>query len=410
MVTMYIKRHLTSIIERTRKTFPSVLVTGARQVGKSTLLKETVGADSDYFSLDDFHTLDLIKRDPMGFLKDHRPPIIIDEVQYAPDIFRGIKLEIDKDRKNGLYFMTGSQAFKLMKGVSESLAGRVSILELHGLSNREIENDDFDKPFLPTKEYCEKRNTKIKLDYGKIWQRIHRGSMPEIVSNKDINWRDFYSAYFNAYIERDVRDLSQVGDKLAFMQFVTALAARTGELLNIASLSRDLGISEPTIKKWILILETSHIIYMVQPFSLNVKTRIIKMPKIYFFDTGLVCYLCKWNTPESLRDGAQAGSIFETYVVNEIVKSYSNAGMDTKMYFYRDTNGKEIDLIFWQNGTLYPVEIKKTATPSPRDTAHFRILKTAFPSMKIGTGGLICTYERLMSLDEDNKIIPLNYI
>jgi hypothetical protein len=194
------------------------------------------------------------------------------------------------------------------------------------------------------------------------------------------------------------------------MQFVTALAARTGELLNIASLARDLGLSEPTVKKWISILETSHIIHMVQPFSLNVKTRIIKMPKIYFYDTGLVCYLCKWNTPEALRDGAQAGNIFETYAVAEIVKSYANAGQDTRMYFYRDTNGKETDLLFWENGTLYPIEIKRTATPKASDISHFRILKTAFPNMKIGTGGLICTYERLSSLDKDNKIIPLNYI
>ena len=407
---VYIKRHLASVIERTKKTFPSILVTGARQVGKSTLLKETVGKESDYFSLDDFHTLNSIKKDPMGFLKDHRPQLIIDEVQYAPDVFRAIKLEIDKDRQNGLYYMTGSQAFRLMNGVSESLAGRVAIHELYGLSNREIENDDFNEPFLPTKEYYEKRNTKIKLDYSKLWKRIHNGSMPEVVSNPNINWKDFYSAYFNAYIERDVRDLSQVGDKLAFMQFVTALASRTGELLNIASLSRDLGVSQPTIKKWISILETSHIIYLMQPFSLNVKTRIIKMPKVYFFDTGLVCYLCKWNSPEVLRDGAQAGNIFETYVVNEVVKSYSNAGQDSGMYFYRDTNSKEIDLIFWQDGTLYPIEIKKTATPKLSDINHFKILKTAFPNMKIGEGGLICTYERLMSLDENNKIIPLDYI
>jgi len=234
--------------------------------------------------------------------------------------------------------------------------------------------------------------------------------MPEVVSNPDVDWHDFYSEYFKTYIERDVRDLSQVGDQLSFMQFVKALAARTGELLNKASLAKDLGISEPTIKKWLSILEASHIICLLQPFSLNAKSRIIKMPKVYFFDTGLVCYLCKWNTPESLRDGAQAGNIFETFVVNEIIKSYANAGKEIRIYFYRDTNQKEIDMVFWVDGTLHPIEIKKTATPKKSDIHQFQTLKTAFPNMKIGTGGLICTYEKLSSLDENNKIIPLNYI
>jgi len=407
---MYIKRHMADVIEKAKNNFPSVLVTGARQVGKSTLLKNTVGDSAEYVTLDDYFILEKVKQDPLGFVRESSTPVIIDEVQYAPDIFRGIKLIIDKTQKNGQYFMTGSQSFRMMKGVSESLAGRVAILSLHGLSDREIENEDFNKPFMPVTEYLKDRNPKRKMDFKVLWERIHRGSLPALYANPNIKTEDYYSSYLKTYIERDVRDLSQVGDELAFMQFVTALAARTGELLNIASIARDVGVSEPTIKKWISILEASNIIYLLQPFSLNIKSRVVKTPKVYFFDTGLVCYLCKWNTPEQLKNGAQAGGIFETYVVGEIMKSYYNAGIEPPVYFYRDTNSKEIDLLFFQGGTLYPVEIKKTSSPNIADVKHFKALKTAFPSLLIGEGGLICTYDKVLSIDSQNKIIPLNWI
>jgi hypothetical protein len=234
--------------------------------------------------------------------------------------------------------------------------------------------------------------------------------LPELYANPNLASAEYYASYLKTYIERDVRDLSQVGDELAFMQFITALAARTGELLNIASVSRDVGVSEPTIKKWLSILEASNIIYLLQPFSFNIKTRAVKTPKVYFFDTGLVCYLCKWNTPEQLQSGAQAGNIFETYVVGEIIKSYYNAGVEPSIYFYRDTNAKEIDLLFYQDGTLYPAEIKKTSTPSEKDIKHFKLLSTAFPNLQIGQGGIICTYDKVFSLDGKNRIIPINFI
>ncbi len=405
---MYIERHLSSVINRAMDTFPSVLVTGARQVGKSTLLKNIV--DADYYTFDDYLILDRVKKDPLGFVREIKPPIILDEVQYAPEVFRGIKLRIDEHRNNGDYLMTGSQAFRLMQGVSESLAGRVSIFNLQGLSFRELDNDRFRKPFIPTDEYLNMRKPIGKIDFEKLWQRIHRGSFPELYANETINWNDFYSSYVKTYIERDVRDLTQVGNELSFMQFITALAARVGELLNFASIARDVGVSEPTIKKWVSILETSNIIYLLQPFSLNITTRAAKTPKVYFFDTGLVCYLCKWNTPEQLQNGAQAENIFENAVVNEIRKSYLNEGEETPIYFYRDNNAIEIDLIFYENGTIYPIEIKKTTTPNEKDIKTFKVLETAFPSLKIGHGGILCTYDKVLTLNGKNKIIPINYI
>jgi hypothetical protein len=406
----YIRRHLSKSLEKAKNTFPSVLVTGARQVGKSTLLKQTF-SNVPFISLDDFTVLDKLKDDPMYLVRENAPPIIFDEVQYAPTMFRSIKLEIDKDRRNGMYFMTGSQAFALMKGVSESLAGRVAIFDLLGLSEREINGDDFDQPFLPTEEYFASRKPKCaSVDLPKIWERIHRGSMPELYANKDVDWTTFYREYFKAYIERDVRALEQVGDEIAFAKFVTALAARTGELLNMASISKDIGISQPTVKKWLSVLQASNIVTLLQPFSLNAKTRIAKTPKVYFNDTGLVCYLCSWNSPDALKNGAQAGNIFETYVVAEVMKSYYNAGRDTRNIFYYRDNHCEIDLIFWQDGTLYPVEIKKTTTPNPKDIKHFAVLQNAFPTQKIGPGGLICSYDKLMNYGNGNKIIPLVYV
>ena len=406
---MYIKRHLSKVLLETRANAPSILVTGARQVGKSTLLKETF-KNLCYVSLDDFTILSKLRDDPLFLVKSTSPPLIIDEVQYAPDVMRSIKLRIDTKRQNGLYFMTGSQSFLLMKGVSESLAGRVALFELLGLSSRELDGESFDKPFFPTSEYFAGRNPANRsVNLPTMWKRIHRGYMPELHANQNIDGAIFYRDYFRTYIERDVRALGQVGDEISFSKFVAALAARTGELLNIASISREIGISEPTLKKWLSVLRASNIIHLMEPFSLNANTRVAKTPKVYFFDTGLVCFLCGWTSPHSLEMGAQSGSIFETFVVGEILKSYYNAGRMPPLYYYRD-NHSEIDLLFWENGLLHPVEIKKTSSPNSKDIRHFRVLQTAFPNARIGEGGIICTYDSLLSFDERNNIIPLGWI
>jgi len=393
------------------KTYQVVLVTGARQVGKSTLLENTLAKSIRQFTLDDLTLLASIKRDAQGFLADAPPPVFIDEIQYAPELFHGIKLIIDK-RKNdeGLYFLTGSQKFELMQSVSETLSGRIAILNLLGLSNREINGDDFDEPFIPKEQFLKKRNPKVSLSSEELWKRIHRGFYPKIIAKTAADWEAFYSDYLRTYLERDVKKLSQVGDSIAFVNFLTALAARTGQLLNIAAVARLVDVSEPTIKKWISVLEASNIIYLLHPFSLNITARAVKTPKLYFLDTGFASYLCKWLTPETLRNGAMNGQIFETFVVGEILKSYYNAGKEPPLYFYRNDKAEEVDILFYQDGTIYPLEIKKTASPNAGSVSTFKLLESAFPSLQIGEGGLICTYGSVLKLADKVKIIPIEYL
>jgi predicted AAA+ superfamily ATPase len=371
-------------------------------------VENSLAKEISQFTLDDLILLSAIKKDPLGFLNDNPPPLFIDEIQYAPELFRYIKLIIDKQKdRGGLYIMTGSQKFELMQGVSESLSGRIAVINLLGLSHREIVGDEFDLPFFPSSQYLSIR-TPCATD--NLWQEIHRGSYPRLISRPDIDWESFYADFLKTYIERDVKKLSQIGDTITFVNFMICLAARTGQLLNIASIARDVGVSEITIKKWIAILEASNIIYLLQPFSLNIISRTVKSCKIYFLDTGLVCYLCKWLTPLTLASGAMNGAIFETYVVCEILKSYYNAGKEAPIYFFRNDKAQEIDIIFYQDGTIYPVEIKKTASPNLEDIQTFKILSNAFPSLKIGEGGLICRYDKVISLAPGIKTIPIGFV
>lgn len=297
-----------------------------------------------------------------------------------------------------------------MKNVSESLAGRIGILSLSGLSTREINEDTFRSPFIPTVDYCrEREKTLTELNIKQLWARIHKGSMPRLYSHSNEKWEQFYSSYIKTYIERDVRALTQVGDELAFMQFLTACAARTGELLNISNISKDVGISEPTAKRWLSILQTSDIVYLLQPFSNNITSRVVKTPKLYFMDTGLAAFLCKWLTPETLENGAMSGNIFETYVVSEMIKSYRNVGREPPIYFYRDTDKREIDIVIHQNGMLYPIEIKKTSSPNIGDIKNFETLKK-FTTLEVADGAVICTYDKILTLKGSNRSIPINYI
>ena len=406
---MYIRRHIENVVKAARENYPSILVTGPRQVGKSTLLREMF-PDFAYETMDDFAINAAVQSDPLGYLRMQGTPFIIDEVQKVPILFGSLKYVIDKDRKMGDYLLTGSQKFELMKGISESLSGRISVIDLLGLSLREIFNDEWNKPFLPVKEYLFKRPFVRLLSPNALWDIIHRGSMPALYEKSDRNWARYYADYVSTYIERDIRQIIKIEDTLAFMQFLVALAGRTGEILNMDSVAKDVGVSSPTIKKWVSALQASNIIYLLQPFSLNAVKRIIKSPKVYFTDTGLVCYLCKWLTKETLMNGAQAGAIFETFVIGEIIKSYYNAGMEPPIYYFRNKDGQEIDLVFWQDGTLYPVEIKKTASPNIKDVKHFSALQSHFPSLKIGEGGIICRVDRLLPLGSDNVAIPIEYI
>lgn len=407
---MYIKRHLEQALQKAASMFGAVLVTGARQVGKTTLLREVV-RDVTYVSLDDPVLRNQAVHQPATFFLDSPPPICIDEVQYAPGLFPYIKIQIDQTKQKGLFYLSGSQQFHMMKNVSESLAGRVGILNLLGISLRERFGISNNYPFVPDAAYFEgRKNDAPPLAYKGIWQTIFRGSMPELVSNSQADWQMYYATYVRTYIERDVRELSQVADELKFYQFMTAVAAMNGQLLNMASLSRDVGVSQPTIERWLSVLQASSLIYLLQPYHNNILKRAIKSPKLYFMDTGLAAYLGRWPNSEVLSVGASAGAFFESFVISEIYKSYTNAGiLQPPLYFYRDRDGAEIDLLIQSGDTLHPIEIKKHADPRPDDISAFGKLDN-LSGLKRGSGGIVCMYDRLITLKDTDKIIPVWYL
>lgn len=407
---MYIKRHAEKTVEQLSKMFGAVLVAGPRQVGKTTMLDRLTG-DINKVTLDDPIIRASAEEERGTFFKDNPPPVFVDEIQKAPALFEQIKLYLDRGREKGQFFMCGSQQFKMMKGVSESLSGRIGLVTLLGFSLRETSGVDFAEPFIPTDEYFAKRkNSLSNITYDDVWNTIHRGSMPELRENPDFDWQMFYGAYVRTYIERDVRELSEIGDTVKFTKFMVAAAAATGQLLNVASLARDVGISQPTAERWLSILVASNIVYLLQPYSNNIAKRAIKTPKMYFLDTGLAAYLTKWNTPDVLKSGAMAGAFFETFVVSEIIKSYYNRGiLELPIYFYRDKDMREIDLIIEDGGILYPLEMKKHADPTKRDISAFGILDT-IPGVNRGSGGVICLYDKLVTLQGDDRIIPINYL
>lgn len=403
----YIKRNCENVIKKQEKMFKSILVTGARQVGKTTMLKN-IKPDINYITLDDMLLKQSAVEDPGLFIRANRAPIIIDEIQYAPNLLRYIKIEVDGSDKKAQFYLTGSQQFELMQGVNESLAGRIGIVNLLGLSLREIKEIDFNEPFLPTQEYLEKRmQYDKKVSYDEIWEIIHKGSMPAMYEeNSDFDM--FYATYVNTYIERDVRNLTQVGDTLSFLKFMTALASRIGQLLNLNSIATEVGISLPTAQRWLSILLASNIIYVLEPYYNNIMKRAVKTPKIYFLDTGLAAYLTKWKNKDVLEAGTMAGNFFENYVIVEIIKSFYNSGeLRPPIYFYRDKEKREIDLIIEQNGKLYPIEIKKSANPSKEMISNFKVLENI---KEVGEGAIICMYDKVINIDEKNIVIPFRYL
>lgn len=407
---MYIRRHAEKTVVTLSKMFGAVLVAGPRQVGKTTMLDKL----TDGFSratLDDPILRAAAEEQSGTFFLDNPPPVFIDEIQKAPALFEQIKLYLDRDKKKGQFYLCGSQQFRMMKGVSESLAGRIGLVTLLGLSMRERQGVTFDLPFLPTQEYFAARKAeRVEIGYADVWDLIHRGSMPELAENPGYDWKLFYSAYVNTYIERDVKELSEIGDTVKFTNFMVAAASCTGQLLNLTSLARDVGISVPTAGRWLSILVASNIIYLLQPYSSNILKRVVKTPKIYFLDTGLAAYLTKWTTSDVLKNGAMAGAFFENFVLSEIIKSYYNCGItEPPLYFYRDKDMNEIDLLIEDSGTLYPIEIKKHADPHKKDISAFQKLDD-IPNMKRGTGGVVCLYDKPVSLSETDKVIPINYL
>jgi len=402
----YIKRSLEKVVLQVSKEYPVVLISGPRQVGKTTMLKKLMeGTDRNYVTLDDLQERALAKNDPEMFLQLHKPPVLIDEVQYAPELFSMIKLIVDKEHRKGDFWLTGSQIFDLMKGVQESLAGRVAVLSLSSLSQTEIYGGE-DRPFQIEIEHLMKRKEgRTSADLQEIFRRIFQGSMPAIVSNEVSNNSIFYGSYLSTYIERDVRNLSDSIDSLKFLRFLTAVAARCSQMLNVNEIARDADINLKQAKDWMGILETLGIIFYLHPFSNNMLKRLVKTPKYYFYDTGLVAYLTKWSSPETLENGAMNGAILENYVVSEIRKSYLNSGKAPFMYYYRDKDAREIDIILEQNGELNPIEIKKSANPAPEILRSFSVLEKT--GLNRGKGAVICMKMELSAFNQENFIVPV---
>ena len=408
----YINRAITPILKKRVAESKCLLITGARQVGKSTLVSQ---AFPNYHraNFDDRLTRLQAKEEPRLFFLNNPRPLFIDEVQKENAILEEIKQIVDDSDERGQFILSGLQKLELMKGMSESLAGRVSVSELCGLSMREIFEIDFNRHFIPTQDYIAEREKHLK-SYANLWETIHKGFYPELY-DVERDWQDYYASYVSTYLERDINEII-AADSLIFTKFLTATAARTGEMLNYANIANDVGVSEPTIKKWISILERTGIVYILQPYSSGVLTRAIKTPKLYFRDTGLACYLTRWNSAEALKNSAVAGNLFETFVVSEILKSYSNEGRDYRfsVYYYRgkDKNAaseNEIDLIIEENGMLYPVEIKMTGNPRASMGAANPVLDK-IPDKKRGTGVILCLVEKKQFLRENLIALPVEFI
>lgn len=402
----YIRRNLEKVVMQVTEEYPVVLVTGPRQVGKTTMLQKLMeGTDRSYVSLDDLNERSLAVTDPELFLQLHKPPVLIDEVQYAPELFTYIKIYADSHREPGAFWLTGSQVFKLMHGVQESLAGRVAVLSMTSLSQAELSDSEMTPFEVDLEALTAREKERIPADTQEIFQRIYKGSMPAIASGQNTNSQIFYSSYLSTYIDRDVKELSDAIDSLKFLRFITAVAARCSQMLNISEIAQDADINQKQAKDWLQILETLGIIFYLHPYSNNLLKRLVKTPKLYFYDTGLVCYLTRWSSAEVLEMGAMNGAILENYVVSEIAKTYLNSGKEPYMYYYRNKDAKEIDIVLEHDGILNPIEIKKTSNPGTELTKVFALLDRA--SVPRGKGAIICMKPKVGVIDRENYVVPV---
>ena len=418
----YINRSIQLKLNEMNGNFPVILLTGARQTGKSTLLEYIRNSGNkkiNYVTLDNLIERANAIEDPENFLRTHETPLIIDEFQYAPNLLSYIKIEVDEARKNEMfgdgkevetmYYLTGSQVFHTMKNVSESLAGRIGILELNPLSTREI-NKMKEDCFIPDIKLLKNKEKITYEPVRKIFERILKGSYPILYNGKENNLENFYSAYIKTYIERDIRQLINIKDEIKFLKFISAVAARTGQEYNASDIGKDVGIDNKTVDEWMSILRNTFLVYLLQPYSNNAVSRVVKRPKIYFMDTGLACYLAGYLNAETLEKSVYSGAIFETYVVSEIIKSYMNNSRDPRLhlYYYRDNNGIEIDLLIVYENNIYPVEIKKGANPGKESVKNFNIVKKF--ELNSPNGIVICLCKEIHALDENNYIIPIEYL
>lgn len=419
MENRYVERTIEAAVRNVSDTFPVLLLTGPRQVGKTTLLMKMAEKGRRVVSFDDPSIRKAAIDDPAIFLQRYEPPILIDEIQYVPELFPYIKIYVDQHKRCGDFWLTGSQTFRMMKNVTESLAGRVGILEMEGLSSSEINGKPSPAFEADIPALMKRMEETVPMSLMQIYERIYKGSMPRLYENDNVDRRKYFESYLQTYISRDIRDLSQVADEMNFFRFLGVVAARTATNVNYETLANEVGISAPTVKQWLSVLVSSGLVLLVQPYFNNALNRVIKSPRMYFLDTGLCAHLTGWNSPEVLERGAMSGQIFETWVVGEIYKSYLNAGRRPPLYFYRDTNQKEIDLILYQDGTVNPIEIKKASAPK-KATKNFSVLKpiekepaekeifegTSHLKTEIGTGLVICLPSDILPIDKKNWYVP----
>lgn len=409
---MYITRHMEKTVIELNEQYPVLLLTGPRQVGKTTMLEhliEVEGKGRKKVSLDDLTLRELAKTDPKMFFQLYQPPLLIDEVQYAPELFPYIKIMVDERHQPGDFWLTGSQLFKMMEGVQESLAGRVALLHLSPLSQSEIMKRPPEPPFsLELPLLSERQNGRQMLNTPEVFQHIHQGGMPALVTGTYSNASIFYSSYIDTYMERDVRRLSNDIDSLKFLRFLRSVAARTSQQVNYKGIADDAEIDQTTAKNWLHVLEALGIIFLLEPYSNNVLKRTVSTPKLYFYDSGIVCYLTRWSSPETAMEGAMSGALLENYTVAEIIKTYQNAGQEPFLYYYRDKDAREIDLILEQDGKLFPTEIKKMASPPKKLTKVFDLIDKS--PLQRGTGAILCMADQLGAFDQNNLIVPISLI
>lgn len=416
---MIIKRKIEEAVKNVSATFPVLLLTGPRQVGKTTLLEGLIEPERKRVTLDSMTARALAKSDPELFLQRYSPPVMIDEIQYAPELLPYIKIMVDERRQCGDFWLTGSQMFRMMRDVSETLAGRAGIIPMQGLSNSELNGQAFPEFTLEMEQLIERVGRARRMTVVEIFDRIYKGSMPRLYEIEDVDQDVYFESYIDTYLSRDIRDLGQVGDLSAFLNFIRIVAARTATNVNYEALANEADISAPTAKQWLSILVSSGLVILIEPYFNNALKRVIKAPRMYFMDTGLCAHLMGWGSGKVLENSAMSGAFFETWVVGEIYKSFLNMGKRPPMYFYRDSNKKEIDVILYKDGKLNPVEIKKNSAPREavrnfsvlnpvqREPSEEEIFAGAVHlKTEIGTGAVICLASDILPIDKKNWYIP----
>lgn len=400
----FINRHISKYVLNASKTFPVLILTGARQVGKSTLLEHIIDNDRKVVSLDNPILRQSAKDDPEKFLQTYSPPVLIDEVQYAPELFPYIKIIVDKKKKNGQFWLTGSQNFTLMKNVTESLAGRAAIVRMNNLSRSEIQNEQIFPIEFDIKKLIERNKTKKDINANEIFENIFKGFYPKVWIEKDIDIKLFYNSYIDTYITRDLRNLKNIENESSFINFLKIVACRTATNVNYETLANEANITAPTAKAWLSLLVSSGLVLLIEPYLSNILKRIVKAPRMYMTDTGLVCNLMGWESPTVIENSYMSGAIFETYVVNEIYKNIINRGDKPNLYFYRNNSKEEIDLIIEKNGIMHPIEIKKSANPK-NPLKNFKSIEG-----NIGTGYVYCLCNDIVPISKKDYLVPATLI